>query len=99
MTVSFRRFRTGSDVQRRIRTGKPSSGGGVQIVAERRMRYIPERQQETEADAAQNGHRHGTIIIIMAHRVQYACNTAHPGPYLEIRVNFFTLEELKSQII
>lgn len=69
MTVSFRRFRAGSDVQRRVRAGKPSSCGGVQAVAERRVRYIPERQQETEADAAQDGHRHGTIII-MALRVE-----------------------------
>lgn len=71
MTVSFRRFRTGSDVQRRVRAGKPSSGGGVQAVAERRVRYIPERQQKAEADAAQDGHRHGTTIIT-ARRVQYA---------------------------
>lgn len=93
MAVSFRRFRTGSDVQRRVRAGKPSSGGGVQAVADRRVRYIPECQQETEADAAQNGHRHGTIIII-SRRAQYA-QWCPPGAIFRNLACFFHIRTVE----
>lgn len=55
----FARFWTSPDVQRRIRLGEPPPGRGFQTAPGGALRHLPEPDQETAADAQEDGDRHG----------------------------------------
>ena len=53
------RLRAGSDVQRWVSAGEPPPGRGLQTAAGRQLRHLPKSHQEAEANAPEDGHRHG----------------------------------------
>lgn len=53
------RFRAGSDVQWWVSAGEPPPGCGLQAATGGQLRHLPKPHQEAEADAPEDGHRHG----------------------------------------
>ena len=59
--LTFFRLGARSDVQWRVRFGEPSSGSGVQVAPERRLRHLRQHDKEATPDAEEDGHRHGPV--------------------------------------
>lgn len=55
------RFRAGIDVQRWVCSGEPSPSCGFQAAAGGELWHLPEPEQATATDLAQDGHWHGKL--------------------------------------
>ena len=60
---SLFRFWACPDVQRRVRAGEPSPGGGLQTCTEQRLWYFRQLNQETETNPSENGYWYGMAKI------------------------------------
>lgn len=62
--VTPRRLRTRSDVQRRVSSGKPSPGCGLQAASWGQLWHLPEPQQEAETEPEKTCHWYGDFFFV-----------------------------------